>query len=113
MRIALFYNLPSGGAKRTIQEQVIRLGQKHQVDVYSLSTANHDFADLRPNVAHHLVFEFKPMPHFNSPFGRLNNLVRLVDLMRLRKLERKIAKQIRQGNYDGIDTTLLKSLRVF
>jgi glycosyltransferase involved in cell wall biosynthesis len=102
MRIALFYNLPSGGAKRTIQEQVTRLGHKHQIDVYSLSTANHDFADLRPSVAHHRVYEFKPMPLFRSPFGRLNNLVRLVDLMKLRQLDRIIANQIRQGSYDAV-----------
>lgn len=102
MRIAIFHNMPSGGAKRTIQEQVLRLRHKHQIDVYSLSTANHDFADLRPSVTHHQVYEFKPMLLFSSPFGRLNNLIRLADLMRLRKLYRMIAKQIRQGDYDAV-----------
>ncbi|MBI4999490.1 hypothetical protein HZB97_01820, partial [Candidatus Gottesmanbacteria bacterium] len=34
MKIAVFYNLPEGGAKRTAEEQIKRLRKKHEVDVF-------------------------------------------------------------------------------
>ena len=79
MRIALYHNLPSGGAKRTLQEATKRLAVNHQIDVYTLTTANHDFADLRPYVASHQVFEFQPGALLASPFGRFNQIIRIED----------------------------------
>ena len=37
MKIAVFYNLPAGGAKRTLVEQVKYLSKKHKVDIFTLS----------------------------------------------------------------------------
>jgi glycosyltransferase involved in cell wall biosynthesis len=79
---------------------VKRLSRRHHLDVYSLSSANHEFADLRPLVAHHQVVEFRPLPLFGSPFGRLNPLIRLADLNRLRRIARGIAADIRREGYD-------------
>ena len=62
MKIALYHNLPSGGAKRAIFETVQRLVKHHAVDIYMLSTANHDFCDLRPFVGKYEIFEFQPSP---------------------------------------------------
>jgi len=100
MRIALFHNLPSGGAKRSMYEATRRLAARHTIDAYSLSSANHEFADLRPYVARHHVFSFRPWPLFGSPFGRLNQAVRLVDLWRLRRLARRMAAAIPWAEYD-------------
>lgn len=100
MRIALFHNLPSGGAKRSIHEATRRLATRHTIDVYTLASANHEFADLRPHVAHHRVFPFHPWPLFGSPLGRLNQVVRLVDLWRLRRLARHMAAAIPWAAYD-------------
>ncbi len=100
MRIALYHNLPSGGAKRTLTEATKRLAANHQIDVFSLASANHTFADLRPYVAEHTIFPFQPRPLFQSPFGRLNQLVRLSDLLRLEKVMRAMAKIINRGDYD-------------
>lgn len=100
MRIALYHNLPSGGAKRTMLEMVRRLADEHQVDVYSLTCAEHEFADLRPYAHQHKLYEFEPRPLFESPFGRLNQFVRWSDLKRLARLLRRISHDINQGNYD-------------
>lgn len=100
MRIAIYHNLPSGGAKRTLQESVKRLCAAHELDVYTLSAAEHQFADLRPYVDRHVVFDFRPLPLFPSPFGRLNQLLRLVDLLKVGRLSRRIARQIEAGDYD-------------
>jgi glycosyltransferase involved in cell wall biosynthesis len=100
MKIAVFHNLPSGGAKRTLCESVRRMSTRHQIDVYALSSANHTFADLRPYVSRHQVYPFQPGRLFESPFGRLNQIVRLRDLMRIKGVTRQIAQEIEQSHYD-------------
>jgi glycosyltransferase involved in cell wall biosynthesis len=102
MQIALFHNLPSGGAKRTLYEATKRLATKHRIDVYTLTSASHRFADIRPYVASHNEFEFAPLPLLSSPFGRLNQAVRLLDLLRLGVISRSIAQKIEQYNYDVV-----------
>ena len=100
MRLAIFHNLPSGGAKRTLQESVKRLRAAHELHVYTLSAAEHEFADLRPYVDRHTVFDFRPLPLFSSPFGRLNQLLRLADLYRINNLSNLIAGRLEVGGYD-------------
>jgi glycosyltransferase involved in cell wall biosynthesis len=100
MRIALYHDLPSGGAKRTLMESARQLAARHQIDVFTLSCAEHDFGDIRPWVHRHHVLPFEPSRLFASPFGRLNQLLRLADLNRLRKLARAIGEQIDRGGYD-------------
>jgi len=100
MRIAIYHNLPSGGAKRTLYEAARRLAEKHPIDVFSTSSANHEFGDLRPLAGRHEVEEFQPLPLFSSPFGRLNQVMRLADLFRIRAVQKRIAQKIDQGGYD-------------
>ncbi len=100
MKIGVFHNLPSGGAKRTLQEQVRRLAQEHCVDVFSISSADHEFADLRPFVHGHRIFNFIPSPLFPSPFGRINQISRIVDLLRMHALTRHISGEIQQNQFD-------------
>ena len=100
MRIALFHNLPSGGAKRTLYEQARRLAAEHEIDVFTLSSAEHAFADIRPFAHNHQVISFEPQPLLESPWGRLNQVFRLTDLYRLRRPLRQIARQVESGGYD-------------
>lgn len=100
MRIAAYHNLPSGGAKRSLYESLKRLSGSHQIDVFTLSSANHTFCDVRPFCQNHNVFEFSPYRLFKSPFGRLNQVQRWRDLLRLDTLNRTIASQIDANGYD-------------
>jgi glycosyltransferase involved in cell wall biosynthesis len=100
MRIALFHNLPSGGAKRALYEMVRRLVGEHTIDVFTLSSANMAFGDIRPFVHDHRVVEFTPRPLLGSPFGRLNQAIRWSYLRRLRGVTAVIAEEIRRGGYD-------------
>jgi glycosyltransferase involved in cell wall biosynthesis len=100
MRIALFFNIPSGGAKRTIYEAIKRLATRHQIDVYTFTTANHEFADIRPFVHTYQVFEYHPTRLFSSPFGRLNQAMRLYDLRRMEQRSKLVAQKIESGLYD-------------
>ena len=102
MRIAIYHNLPSGGGKRALFEMTRRLATRHTVDVFTLSTAEHGFCDVRPHVAQHQVFPFVPWGLLGSPFGRLNQGVYLGNLLRVRPVQRQIAAQIDAGNYDVV-----------
>ena len=102
MRIAVYHNLPSGGAKRALYEQARRLAARHDLDVFTLTTANHSFCDLRPLVQKHKEYEFSPLTLFSPPFGLLNHGVRLLDLRRLRSVHRKLAFEINNGRYDVV-----------
>jgi glycosyltransferase involved in cell wall biosynthesis len=100
LRIAVYHDLPSGGAKRTLEELIRRLSTRHEIDVYTLSTADHAFADVRPWAARHHIIPFHSLPLFQSPFGRLNQVVRCLDLARLGQPAREVARRIDAGGYD-------------
>lgn len=102
MRIALFHNTPSGGAKRAIFEWTRRLASRHTIDVYTLSTADHAYCDIRPFVQHHQVWEFTPKRLFATPFGRLNQLQRWRDLQELQTCGRQLAHLVNRNAYDVV-----------
>ncbi len=102
MRIALYHNAPSGGAKRAIYEWTRRLVATHTVDCYTLSSADHDFCDIRALVRRSIMTEFQPSSMFESPWGRLNQGRRWHDLQRLDRLNRQIAAEIDEQDYDVV-----------
>lgn len=100
MRIAIFHNLPSGGAKRAVYEWTSRLAERNKIDVYTLNTADHTFCDIQPFSETYEVLDFAPRKLLDSPFGRLNQFLRWRDLLDLERLNRKIAEKINAGGYD-------------
>ena len=97
MNIAVFHNLPSGGGKRALYEQVRRLSEKHTIDVYTLSSADHDFGDLRPFCREHRVYSYRPGRMYRRPIGRLNQGVRTAGLLRVNRLQKAIAYGVDAG----------------
>src|SRR4030042_462553 len=93
MKIAIYHNLPSGGAKRALYEYVVRLKNKHEFDLYNLSTSNEDFLDLRPHVKNVFTYglKFKYIPLITKGYNIL---------ITLKSLEKKIAEDIDSRNYD-------------
>ena len=104
MRIAIFHNLPSGGAKRAVYEWTRRLAARHSVAEYCLGTADEAFYGLRPHVHAHEVYPFSPARLFDSPFGRVNQLQRWRDLGKLDRLSRRIAAEIDRSAPDVVFT---------
>jgi len=100
LRIAVYHNLHSGGAKHSSYEIVRRLAARHDVDLFCPSVADTDFCDLRADVNETVVFDFSPGRLFESPLGRLNQAVRWRDLGRMDQLEREIAAEIDRQGYD-------------
>jgi len=99
LNIAVYHNLHSGGAKRTLYEEVRRLAERHHLDLYALSSADNDFCDVRPFVNEVRIYDFEPGPLFHSPFGRLNQAVRTRDLRRLREVSRRVAVDVDAAGY--------------
>jgi glycosyltransferase involved in cell wall biosynthesis len=102
LRIAVYHNLPSGGAKRTLHAILKRLSERHQLDLYDLSCSNRDFCDVTPFVGETFTYPFNPLPELRRPLGRLNFGARLLDLFRLESLQRRIAADIDRRGYDVV-----------
>jgi glycosyltransferase involved in cell wall biosynthesis len=119
VRIAVFYNIPFGGAKRVVLENVKGLrALSHKVDVYTLS---HEQDIFEPGVFadNEYVYAYQPK-EFNIPV--LSRIVKdFQSFYSLKKLHKKIAEDINSKDYDialiYIDTNthspyILRFLRV-
>lgn len=101
MRIAVFHNLPSGGAKRALYNNVNFLSKDHEVDVFVPSTANEEYLPLKNIVNNFQKFHVK-----NTVFGYLISPVKYFpsrsSLTDLEKTQKKIAEIINKKNYDVV-----------
>jgi glycosyltransferase involved in cell wall biosynthesis len=88
MKIALFHNLPAGGAKRTVYEEAKFLAKNHSLDLFELSSTKEDFKDIRPFCRQ--VFKFN-YTHRKNYF---------MSLLQLIKVHKQIAGKINAGGYD-------------
>ncbi len=98
MRIAVYYNLPPGGAKRILFEQVKLLSKKHEIDVYTLSTFDDDFLSLKKYSKNYYLYKFKldsKLPVFLSRLEKDHK-----NFFELKRLNRKIAGDIDSRRYD-------------
>ena len=102
MKIAIYHDLPSGGAKRILLETTRRLAEAHKINVFTLTTADHSFCDLRSHVQGYRVFTFCPSRLFKSPIGRLNQFQQWRNLNHLQSLSRRIASEIDSNNSDVV-----------
>ena len=98
MRIAVFYNLPFSGAKRTVQEHVKGLkALGHSVDVYTLDM-EYDIFDPGKIANNEYKYEYR-QKIVNIPF--LGRIVKdLSDFILLKSLHKKIAQDIDSKGYD-------------
>lgn len=98
MKIAFFYHLPVGGAKRAVYEQIKYLSQNHTVDVYTTTGGTkEDIFDPKPFVTNYSTYPFS-ITRTKGFMQRLQNDFALFFL--LKKLHKKIAYDIDTRNYD-------------
>ncbi len=105
MRVAVYHNLPSGGAKRTLREQVAGLAARgHVVDAFLPATAEEHVFPLVEVAASVRTFPHAPPPGRERLLaGRVSpvDAVRWAAFLRsMRRLERRIAEEIDAGGYD-------------
>lgn len=98
MKVVIYYNLPFGGAKRAVQEHVKGLRQGgHIVDVYTTDEAK-DIFDPGIYASNEYRYLFEPK---KIKFPILSRIIRDFHVFfTLRKLHKKIAKEIDLKSYD-------------
>src|SRR5438874_440171 len=95
MKIALFHNLPSGGAKRVVYEHARRLYTLgHHLDLYTFETVDERFLPLRDFVTKTMRVPWEESPNSGAILGRA---------LRLRRIQHshgEIAKAMNREGYD-------------
>lgn len=98
MKIAVFHNLPSGGAKRALYELIKRLCRDHQVDLFRFDITDESFLDLRDlvNTEHIFILQktFLVSLHLDWQYPRI------LLLPALQKASIAMARSIELGDYD-------------
>lgn len=98
MKIAVFHNLPRGGAKRVLFEEVKYLSRRNSLDLFELSTTDERYMNIKPFF--NRVFSYRFSKQNKGLFIRLKN--DFDDFFKLRNVHKKIARDIDEGNYDFV-----------
>lgn len=101
MKIAVFHNLPSGGAKRALYNNVEFLSRDHQLDVYVPSIADEDYLSLKD-----LANTVNTFPVKNNAVGFLYSALKYfptkISLEGLEKTQKKMAEEVNRKDYDVV-----------
>ena len=96
MKIALFQNLPDGGALRTVYEQVKGLSKKHTVDCYCFKYPN--YKDISKYFHKIYTNDFRIDNNKSGFLKRIKEDYK--NLITLRLVHKSIAKKINSQKYD-------------
>lgn len=104
LKIAVFHNLPSGGAKRSLYTYIQYLTQQgHIVDVFIPETANEKYLPLENVASNIIIYEVKPSfirEKIYSIFNYVPAIIKKVSVNNVMATEKKIAEDLNQSNYD-------------
>lgn len=103
MKIAVFHNLPSGGAKRALYNFVIYLkSQGNTIDVFVPSTANENFLPLSNLVNNITIFPVQEtiLGKLISSIKYIPPLLKYISFKDLENTEKQIAEAVNSGDYD-------------
>jgi glycosyltransferase involved in cell wall biosynthesis len=90
MKIALFHNLPAGGAKRSTYEWISRLSRNHEIDLFVYDDRNESFLNLSSFIKNKFVYSNKL------------NKNHLIALLQSLFYSFKISSYINKSDYDAV-----------
>ncbi|HLE48704.1 MAG TPA: glycosyltransferase family 4 protein [Patescibacteria group bacterium] len=96
MKIAIFQNLPDGGAMRTVYEQVKGLSENHKLDMYCFNNIN--YKDMKSFLNKIYIYAFN-VPDEKHGFKK-RVTVDFMNFISLRKVHKRIARDIDEKRYD-------------
>ncbi len=102
LNVAVFHNLPSGGAKRALYEMAKRLAARHALDLYTIDSSSESYLDMRHIARRSFSADLRFTLKAGRWFSCLNPLLKFVELWLLMRASRKIADQINKGGYDVV-----------
>lgn len=93
MKLAVYHNLPSGGALRVLESYLRLQGEAHHIELFLPDTANDEFVPLSPLAT--------TTHRFPAPIvaGKLGNFTQLRGISRMGQ---KIANHIDSGGFDAV-----------
>ena len=101
MKIAVFHNLHSGGAKRALYNYVNFLSNDNEIDAFVPSTANENYLPLREIVGNIKVFPVK-----DGITSRVLSAIKYfpykISLLELEKTQKIMAETVNKGDYDVV-----------
>ena len=104
LKIAVFHNLPSGGAKRSLYTYIQYLAQQgHIVDVFIPETANEEYLPLEAVANSVIKYEVKPSffrEQIYSIFSYVPAIIKRVSVKNVMDTEKKIAEDLNDSSYD-------------
>jgi glycosyltransferase involved in cell wall biosynthesis len=114
MRIALYHNLPSGGAKRHTYEQVRELARRgHEIVEFAPSTANIDFCSFEPFIHGRHIFPLSPVAQMQRRIPLVTPYIHAAQgintLRRTDNVNQIIATEIDKG---GFSLALVKDCHI-
>ncbi|MBN1263773.1 MAG: glycosyltransferase family 4 protein [Candidatus Pacebacteria bacterium] len=99
MKIAIFHNMPPGGAKRVLYEEAKGLAsRKHDLYLFELDLVDRDFLDIRPFCKKVYRYSFRAESKLPGFLSRLERDYK--NFFSLLRLQKKISYQINYGNFD-------------
>lgn len=105
-KIAVFHNLPSGGAKRSLYTYIKYLVQNgHIVDVFIPETANEEYLPLETIANNIITYKVKKSfirEKLYQIFNYVPAIIRKVSVTNVIKTEEEIAQDLNNSNYDII-----------
>ncbi|HEX8965058.1 MAG TPA: hypothetical protein VF820_01335, partial [Patescibacteria group bacterium] len=97
MKIAFFHNVPTGGAKRVVFEQIKLLSKNHSLDLYTLDK-NVDFLDFSLLSCKVFTYDFSKENTLPGILKRITEDTKI--FTRLKNLHQQIATDIDNKNYN-------------
>jgi glycosyltransferase involved in cell wall biosynthesis len=101
VRLAVYHNQPSGGARRALYELGLRMAANHEIDVYTLSTAEQTLLNDSDWARSVHVRPFQPRRPIRMGLY-LNELREWQDLREMDSSCAEIAREIDSGGYDVV-----------
>ncbi len=101
MRLALYHNHPSGGAARAFHELGRHVARSHEIDVFTLTTADERLLQSEDYARRVYRFEYSPAEPVPRGFY-LNEYREYAGLRRLDAVNAAVASAIDRGSYDAV-----------
>ncbi len=103
IKIAVFHNLPSGGAKRALYGFIKYLNTSgYEVDVFIPDTANETFLPLKDIATNLTVFPVNKSFLRSWIHNKIPSIIKTVSMKTLETTEKNIAITINNGDYDVV-----------
>jgi glycosyltransferase involved in cell wall biosynthesis len=107
MRIALYHNLPSGGAKRHTYEQVRELARRgHEIVEFAPSTADVEFCSFEPFINGRHIFPLSPVAQLQQRIPLVTPYIHaaqgITTLRRTEQVNKQMAAAIDAGGFDFV-----------